>query len=80
MVPVQDSEEAEHDDYCPFDDLLASTTEALGAEDIATSADRFLLEDEKIPVLQMSEDEINAILSVSASPEPPKEKRRLRGL
>ena len=72
MVPVQDSDETEPDDHWSFDDVLASLTEALGAEDIATSADLFLLEDDQIPVLQMPKAEMNAILSGSASPQPPK--------
>ena len=80
MVPAQDSDETEPDDHCLFDDVLASITEALGAEDIATSADPFLLEYDQVPVLQNSEAEMNAILSGSASHQPPKKKRRLPGL
>ena len=73
------TDETEPDHHCSFDDVMASITEALGAEDIATSADRFLLEDYQMPVSQMSEAKMNAILSGSASPQPPKKKRCLPG-
>ena len=70
--------ETEPDDHCSVDDVLAFITEALGAEDIATSADLFLLEDDQILVWQMSELEMN-LMSGSASHQPPKKKRRLPG-
>ena len=80
MVPVQVSDETEPDDNCSVDGVLALMTEALGAEDISTLKDRFLLEDFQVPLLQMSEAEMIAILSGCASPQPPKKKWRLPGV